>query len=69
MFVLSPESEERQGGATRERATKGENAHDVFCRCTTIGMFMPNVFRGFLEHAQKIPFDVHRKGSPQEKCA
>ena len=53
----------------RERATEGKNAPDVFCRCTTIGKFMPNVFRGFPEHAQKIPFDVHRKGSPQEKCA
>jgi len=54
----------------RERGRrKGENVPDVFRRCMEIGMFIPNAFAGFPEHAQKIPFDVHRKGSPQEKCA
>lgn len=62
--VEKGKEEQREGGRR-----KGENVPEVFRRCTTIGMFMPNVFRGFPEHAQKIPFDVHRKGSPQERCA
>ena len=62
--VEKGKEEQREGGRR-----KGENVPDVFRRCMEIGMFIPNAFAGFPEHAQKIPFDVHRKGSPQEKCA
>lgn len=68
LYFLPKMEKGKEEQRERERR-KGENASDVFRRCMEIGMFIPNAFAGFPEHAQKIPFDVHRKGSPQEKCA
>ena len=68
-FVLSPESGERLGGATSERATEERKRvrrfspvygdRDVHSKC----------IRRLPREYTKIPFDAHRKGSPQEKCA
>ena len=68
-YVFSSDSGERPGGATKETATEGGSAHDVFSRRMKIGMFMPIVFCLSLCVHKKIPFDAHRKGSLQEKCA
>lgn len=68
-FVYSSDSGKRPGGATKETATEGRSAHDVFSRRMEIGMFMPIVFCLSLCVHKKIPFDAHRKGSLQEKCA
>lgn len=68
-FVFSSDSGERPGGATKEPATEARNVHDVFSRRMKIGMFMPIVFCLSLCVHKKIPFDAHRKGSLQEKCA
>lgn len=68
-YVFSSDSGERPGGATKEPATEARNVQNVFSRRMEIGMFMPIVFCFSLCVHKKIPFDAHRKGSLQEKCA
>lgn len=52
-----------------ERATEGRKRARGFLSVHDNRDVHAECSRGFPEHAQKIPFDVHRKGSPQEKCA